>query len=110
MFSLGRLKRSQSSDPDKLERMVNAGKIIVTPCKNLPGIHRSSSYDDRMILEAAEQFEAAIISNDNYADLLSEKPGKMSHSLSLSLSLHVIYSVNSHNTNFPVPNVIRRMG
>lgn len=86
-FSLDRLKRSQSSDPDKLERMLNAGKIIMTPCKNLPGILRSSSYDDRMILEAAEQFEAAIISNDNYADLLSEKPGKI---LFILLSCYMI--------------------
>lgn len=70
-----RLKRNQSTDPDTLERLINAGKVISTPCKKLPG-QNSTCYDDRLILEAAELAEAAIISNDNYADLLSETPGK----------------------------------
>lgn len=64
-----------STDPDALERLENAGKIVFTPCKNLPG-QRSSSYDDRMIIELAEHKNAAIISNDNYADLLQKSAGE----------------------------------
>lgn len=71
-----RLKRSKSTDPDALERMVNAGKIVVTPCKNLPG-QRSTCYDDRFILTVAKNFDGAIISNDNYADLLQEDEGEL---------------------------------
>lgn len=63
-----------SSDPDELERLKNANKIVLTPCKNLPG-QRSICYDDRFILELAERRNAVIISNDNYADLLNERPG-----------------------------------
>lgn len=64
-----------STDPDALERLVNLDKIVVTPCKNLPG-QRSSSYDDRFILKVAEKFNGAIISNDNFADLLHESEGE----------------------------------
>lgn len=72
---LYRMKPNMSTDPDALERMHKSGKLVATPCKNLPG-QRSSSYDDRFILELAERSEGAIISNDNYADLLEESVGK----------------------------------
>lgn len=64
-----------STDPDELERLKNANKIVPTPCKNLPG-QRSMCYDDRFILQLAAHRNAAIISNDNYADLLNENSGK----------------------------------
>lgn len=67
-----RQKRSRSSDPDALEKMINAGKIILTPCKNIPG-KWSTCYDDRFILDSAVLNNGAIISNDNFADLLKEK-------------------------------------
>lgn len=70
-----RLKKNLSTDPAALEKMFNTGKVLLTPCKNLPG-NRSSSYDDRFILEIAEQLDGAIISNDNYGDLLKENPSK----------------------------------
>lgn len=50
--------------------------MLLTPCKNLPG-KRAISYDDRIILDIAAGFDAAIISNDNYADLIDKKPGKL---------------------------------
>lgn len=64
-----------STDPDALERLINDAKVVATPCKNLPK-QRSSSYDDRFILEIAQNTGAAVISNDNYADLLTESDGK----------------------------------
>lgn len=65
-----------STDPAKLEQLFKATKIILSPCKNLPG-NMSSSYDDRMIMQIAAQFDAAVISNDNFRDLLNENPSKI---------------------------------
>lgn len=70
-----RLKPSKSSDHVQLEKLYRAGKVVLTPCKNLP-YHRSISYDDRMIMEMAKGLDAAIISNDNYSDLLRENEGE----------------------------------
>lgn len=46
-------------------------RVLLTPCKNLPG-KAAMSYDDRFIMDIAVSFDAAVISNDNYADLLNE--------------------------------------
>lgn len=73
-FDDDRLKRNASTDADALERLRNADKLVITPCKNLPG-QRSISYDDRFILGVAERFDGAIISNDNFADLLETSAG-----------------------------------
>lgn len=78
-----RWKRNMSTDPDALERLQNAGKIVKTPCKNLPG-QRSSCYDDRFILEVSQVKDAAIISNDNYADLLNECNGNYQKVIAIS--------------------------
>ncbi|XP_054736775.1 uncharacterized protein LOC129243630 isoform X1 [Anastrepha obliqua] len=59
---------SESSAMFELHR---AGKIVVTPCKNLPGKF-TISYDDRFILQLASEIDAAIVSNDNYRDLINE--------------------------------------
>uniref|UniRef100_A0A336MYG1 CSON009582 protein n=2 Tax=Culicoides sonorensis TaxID=179676 RepID=A0A336MYG1_CULSO len=67
-----RMKLNKSSSQVLLEKLHGQGKILLTPCKNLPG-QVSASYDDRFILEVAERCDAAIISNDNYKDLLKEK-------------------------------------
>lgn len=66
-----RLRMGKSSDPKTLEKLANEKKVVLTPSKNLPG-NRSSSYDDRFILEIAAHSEAAVISNDNYKDLLNQ--------------------------------------
>lgn len=70
-----RIKKNQSTDSARLEQLMNAQKVVMTPCKNLPG-NRSASYDDRFILKIAAETDAAIISNDNYSDLLDENDGK----------------------------------
>lgn len=69
-----RFKRAMSSNQRLLEKLQTAGKIVSTPCKTI-GYHGKSvsSYDDRFILEAAAQFDAVVISNDNYRDLMEEK-------------------------------------
>lgn len=70
-----RMKKHLSTDQNALETLQQQGVVILTPSKNLPG-QCSSSYDDRFILDVADNFDAAIISNDNYKDLLDEKPCK----------------------------------
>ncbi|KAL9919938.1 uncharacterized protein ACN427_001671 isoform 1-T1 [Glossina fuscipes fuscipes] len=66
-----RISKNKSTEPDELERLHRAGKIVLTPCKNLPG-KASACYDDRFILQLACELDAVIISNDNYRDLLFE--------------------------------------
>lgn len=64
-----------STNPVKLNKLVKENKVLLTPCKNLPG-NRSASYDDRFIVEIAAEFDGVIISNDNFADLLNENESK----------------------------------
>ncbi|XP_040170469.1 NEDD4-binding protein 1 [Anopheles arabiensis] len=68
-----KLKRYQSTDQALLEQMHRNGDVTLAPCKSLPG-QCSSSYDDRLILSIAEQFDGVIISNDNFRDLLDISP------------------------------------
>ncbi|XP_075169297.1 uncharacterized protein LOC142241416 isoform X2 [Haematobia irritans] len=68
-----RMNNYKSSDPAELEKLAQSGKIVQTPCKNLPGL-TSTSYDDRFILQLAAETDGAIVSNDNYRDLLHENP------------------------------------
>lgn len=68
-----RMKRNMSTDQRTLEILQQQGTIILTPAKNLPGPFLAAN-DDRFILEIAEKFDAALISNKNYLDFLNEKP------------------------------------
>uniref|UniRef100_A0A182FI56 RNase_Zc3h12a domain-containing protein n=2 Tax=Anopheles albimanus TaxID=7167 RepID=A0A182FI56_ANOAL len=68
-----KMKRFQSTDQDLLNKLCDQGYVVLAPSKTLPG-QCSSSYDDRLILRVAEQFDAAIISNDNFRDLLHCSP------------------------------------
>uniref|UniRef100_A0A182P3N1 RNase_Zc3h12a domain-containing protein n=1 Tax=Anopheles epiroticus TaxID=199890 RepID=A0A182P3N1_9DIPT len=68
-----KLKKHQSTDYVLLEKLHRQGDVTLAPCKSLPG-QFSSSYDDRLILSIAEQFDGVIISNDNYRDLLDISP------------------------------------
>lgn len=82
-----RTRLIQSNDPQLLEKLYRASKVVLTPSKNLPG-NRSSSYDDRTILKLAAQTNGAIISNDNYSDLLNENDGKIGIISLLLISNH----------------------
>lgn len=68
---------SKSTDPTTLNKLHRADKIWLSPSKNLPGNY-SNPYDDRFILEVAEKFDAAVVSNDSYKDLLNENSSKFS--------------------------------
>ncbi|XP_022222746.2 uncharacterized protein LOC111074321 isoform X2 [Drosophila obscura] len=68
-----RKNATKSSNPELLDKLHKEGKIVFTPCKNLPG-QMSTSYDDRFILQLAYEWNAAVVSNDNYRDLINENP------------------------------------
>ncbi|XP_034103368.1 uncharacterized protein LOC117567463 isoform X1 [Drosophila albomicans] len=66
-----RRNQHKSSNPALLDQLHKDNKIVFTPCKNLPN-QQSISYDDRFILQLAYEKNAAIVSNDNYRDLIHE--------------------------------------
>ncbi|KAH8269479.1 hypothetical protein KR018_003892, partial [Drosophila ironensis] len=68
-----RRNNGKSSNPDMLDQLHKEGLIVFTPCKNIPG-QKSISYDDRFILQLAYETSAAVVSNDNYRDLINENP------------------------------------
>ncbi|XP_011188599.1 NEDD4-binding protein 1 [Zeugodacus cucurbitae] len=59
------------TDSAAMFQLHSKGKIVMTPCKNLPGKF-TISYDDRFVLQLAAEMDAAIVSNDNYRDLINE--------------------------------------
>lgn len=72
-----RLKKTRSSDPDLLAKLESEGKVVFSPCKNLPNGTKVMSYDDRFILDFAADCDAAVISNDNYRDLAKESESEL---------------------------------
>ncbi|KAH8372291.1 hypothetical protein KR093_010941 [Drosophila rubida] len=73
VIPLFRRNPHKSSNPPLLDQLHKDKKIVFTPCKNLPN-QQSISYDDRFILQLAYERNAAIVSNDNYSDLIHENP------------------------------------
>lgn len=71
-----RLKKSRSSNADLLAKLESEGRLVFSPCKNLPSGQKIISYDDRFILDFAVDCDAAVISNDNYRDLSKESDSK----------------------------------
>lgn len=66
-----RMKRTQTDNHAKMINLEHRKLLIKTPAKDLCGKF-SASYDDRFILNIAKEFDAAILSNDHYRDLLRE--------------------------------------
>ncbi|XP_001986814.2 uncharacterized protein LOC6559395 isoform X2 [Drosophila grimshawi] len=73
VIPLFRRNATKSTNPEILDQLHRDGKIVFTPCKNLPN-QQSISYDDRFILQLAYERNAAVVSNDNYRDLIHENP------------------------------------
>ncbi|TDG44398.1 hypothetical protein AWZ03_009201 [Drosophila navojoa] len=71
VIPLFRRNNNKSSNPALLDQLYKEGKIVFTPCKNLPN-QQAISYDDRFILQLAYERNAAVVSNDNYRDLINE--------------------------------------
>lgn len=97
VIPLFRRNQHKSSNPALLDQLYKDKKLVFTPCKNLPN-QQSISYDDRwaidyihisilhnilnlyivlnfrFILQIAYERNAAVVSNDNYRDLIHENP------------------------------------
>ncbi|XP_058456790.1 probable ribonuclease ZC3H12D [Malaya genurostris] len=67
-----RLKPGKSTDSGLLNILFKNGRLITTPCKEFPV--RAMCYDDRFMLEIAARFNCAVVSNDQYRDIMNEKP------------------------------------
>lgn len=65
------MKRTQTDNHVKMLELEQRKLLIKTPAKDLAGKF-AASYDDRFILNIAKEFDAAVLSNDNYRDLLAE--------------------------------------
>ena len=61
-----------STHPEILDELENKGYITYTPSRYVNN-KLILPYDDRFILNAAEHYNAVIVSNDNYRDLMQEK-------------------------------------
>lgn len=68
-----RMKRTQTDNHVKMLELEQRKLLIKTPAKDLAGKF-AASYDDRFILNIAKEFDAAVVSNDHYRDLLPESP------------------------------------
>lgn len=66
-----RMKRTQTDDHVKMLNLEQRKLLIKTPSKDISGKF-AASYDDRFILNIAKEFDAAVVSNDHYRDLLQE--------------------------------------
>lgn len=85
-----RLKKTKSSNQDLLAKLESEGKVVFSPCKNLPNGKKVTSYDDRFILDFAADYDAAVISNDNYRDLSKESESKLKQFV---VTVHAQFSI-----------------
>jgi ribonuclease ZC3H12 len=59
-----------TTNPGLLDALYQQGKVVFTPCKD--GATRSTSYDDRFLMDLANKLDGVIISNDQFRDLVNE--------------------------------------
>ena len=62
-----------TTEPELLDELEKKGFIAYTPSRFVKG-KLIVPYDDRFILNTAHFYGAVIVSNDNYRDLIDEKP------------------------------------
>lgn len=68
-----RCKYGKSTDGKLLDQLEKQGLVVYTPSREIQG-KMITSYDDRYIVQCAAEFDAVIVSCDNYRDLLRENP------------------------------------
>ena len=61
------------TDQDILTELEKERRLYFTPSRQVGG-RRIVSHDDRYILNLAVETGAIVVSNDNYRDLINEKP------------------------------------
>ena len=69
---LPRFRRGKSSkNPEILDDLEKSKNLKYSPSRNVNG-QLICPYDDRFIIRAALEYNAVIVSNDNYKDLMKE--------------------------------------
>lgn len=71
-------QHTNNSDPALLNELHRQDRVLFSPFDNKYGIC-TAQYDDRCTLDLAVRNDAAIITNDNFRDLINENAGKMLH-------------------------------
>ncbi|RNA35631.1 ribonuclease, partial [Brachionus plicatilis] len=66
-------KECPTRNPEILDELEEKGLLTYTPSRYVEN-RLIVSYDDRFILDAALYYDGIIVSNDNYRDLMKEKP------------------------------------
>lgn len=64
-------KKCPTYNGEVLDELEKNNNLIYTPSRYV-GNQLILPYDDRFILKAAQHYDAIIVSNDNYRDLMSE--------------------------------------
>lgn len=71
-------QHTNNSDPALLNELHRQDRVLFSPFDNKYGVC-TAQYDDRCTLDLAVRNDAAIITNDNFRDLINENAGKMLH-------------------------------
>lgn len=74
-----RLECTKSNNRDLLAKLASDGRVVFSPCKELDDGTKITSNGDRVILDFAADFDAAVISNDNYSTLSKESESKFQY-------------------------------
>lgn len=74
IYAISRLTDRRTTNPNLLRRLENDDRLIFTPFDNKYGTC-NAAYDDRCTLDLAVKHDAAIISNDQFRDIINEKQG-----------------------------------
>lgn len=66
-----RVNPGKTTDYTVMQRLQNNNKLLLTPTKDIPGL-KCMSYDDRVMLQIAHDYNAAVVTNDRFRDLKGE--------------------------------------
>lgn len=66
-----RVNPGKTTDYTVMQRLKNNNNLLLTPTKDIPGL-RCMSYDDRVMLQIAHDYNAAVVTNDRFRDLKGE--------------------------------------
>ena len=69
----GKCRGLSPQDRNLLDQMRGKGNLVYTPSRQFND-ETITSYDDTFILDYASQYEAVVVTRDNYRDLTNKKP------------------------------------
>jgi len=65
-------KPSQTNDRSLLNKLIDEGRVSLTPSREVDN-QRINSYDDTFVLDYAALHGGVVVTRDNYRDLINEK-------------------------------------